>query len=63
MGASAAQADHSFFWRKLHSLTGIIPIGAYLADHIWSNSYALVGAANYNHTSLELANRAVAPAA
>lgn len=54
MGASAAQVDHSFFWRKLHSLTGIIPIGAYLADHIWSNSYALVGAENYNHTSLEL---------
>jgi succinate dehydrogenase / fumarate reductase, cytochrome b subunit len=51
---SGAQADHSFFWRKLHSLTGIIPVGAYLIDHIWSNSYALVGEANYNHQSLEL---------
>lgn len=52
--SSGGQADHSFFWRKLHSLTGIIPVGAYLVDHIWSNSYALVGEANYNHQSSDL---------
>ncbi len=33
-----AGQGHSFFWRKLHSLTGIIPIGAFLIEHIVSNS-------------------------
>jgi succinate dehydrogenase / fumarate reductase, cytochrome b subunit len=32
-----AGQGHSFFWRKLHSLTGIIPIGAFLVEHIISN--------------------------
>lgn len=57
MSASTALAktsDHSFLWRKLHSLTGIAPVGAYLVDHIWSNSYSLVGVNNYNHQSADL---------
>jgi len=54
MTAPGAQADHSFFWRKLHSLSGIIPVGAYMADHIWENSYSLVGSANYNEASHSL---------
>lgn len=53
--AEGSLQDHSqFFWRKLHSLTGIIPIGAYLADHLWSNSSALVSVARYNQVSQEL---------
>src|ERR1700757_683738 len=32
-----AGEGHSFFWRKLHSLTGIVPIGAFLIEHIVSN--------------------------
>lgn len=32
-----AGQGHSFLWRKLHSLTGIIPIGAFLVEHIISN--------------------------
>jgi len=27
----------SFLWRKLHSLSGIVPIGAFLVEHIISN--------------------------
>ena len=37
----------SFVWRKLHSLTGIIPIGAFLLEHILSNFEALKGPAAY----------------
>jgi len=33
----------SFIWRKLHSLTGIVPIGAFLLEHILSNFEALKG--------------------
>ena len=44
-----ATEDHSdFYWRRLQSLTGIMPIGVFLAEHFWSNSYVLVGAAKYD---------------
>ena len=32
-----AGEGHSFLWRRLHSLSGIIPIGAFLVEHIISN--------------------------
>jgi succinate dehydrogenase / fumarate reductase cytochrome b subunit len=39
---------HSFFWRRLHSLTGIVPIGAFLIEHILvSNATAISGPAAY----------------
>ncbi len=37
----------SFFWRRLHSLTGIIPIGAFLIEHFFSNFVAIEGPAAY----------------
>jgi succinate dehydrogenase / fumarate reductase, cytochrome b subunit len=54
MSATASQPETDYFLRKLHSLTGIIPVGAFLAEHFWSNSYALVGAAQYDAKSQEL---------
>ena len=40
-------AGHSFLWRKLHSLSGIIPIGAFLVEHIVSNYEAVNGPLAY----------------
>jgi succinate dehydrogenase / fumarate reductase cytochrome b subunit len=37
----------SFIWRKLHSLLGIIPIGAFLVEHLLSNFEALKGPIAY----------------
>jgi succinate dehydrogenase / fumarate reductase cytochrome b subunit len=37
----------SFLWRKLHSLLGIIPLGAFLLEHLLSNFEALKGPAAY----------------
>jgi succinate dehydrogenase / fumarate reductase, cytochrome b subunit len=37
----------SFLWRKLHSLLGVIPIGAFLIEHLVSNFEALKGPAAY----------------
>jgi succinate dehydrogenase / fumarate reductase, cytochrome b subunit len=54
MSATATRPDTSYFLRKLHSLTGIIPVGAFLAEHFWSNSSALVGARQYDETSQTL---------
>src|SRR5271155_1840183 len=54
MSASKSEDQSEFFLRKLHSLTGIIPVGAFLAEHFWSNSYALVRASQYDAKSAEL---------
>jgi succinate dehydrogenase cytochrome b subunit len=42
-----AGQGHSFFWRKLHSLTGIVPIGAFLIEHIVSNFETVNGPLAY----------------
>jgi succinate dehydrogenase / fumarate reductase cytochrome b subunit len=54
MSGPATHPDSSYFFPKLHSLTGIIPVGAFLAEHFWSNSAALVSAAKYDDVSQEL---------
>src|ERR1700753_225564 len=42
-----AGEGNSFFWRRLHSLTGIVPIGAFLVEHIISNFEILNGPLAY----------------
>ncbi|HLY43385.1 MAG TPA: hypothetical protein VKR52_19390 [Terracidiphilus sp.] len=42
-----AGQGNSFIWRKLHSLLGIIPIGAFLLEHLLSNFEALKGPLAY----------------
>ena len=54
MSASASRPRSSYLLRKLHSLSGIVPVGAFLAEHFWSNSAALVSAQKYNDVSQEL---------
>jgi len=41
---TAFPLDNHFVLRKLHSLLGIVPIGAFLAFHLWENSLASRGA-------------------
>ncbi|MGA2481631.1 MAG: succinate dehydrogenase [Candidatus Acidiferrales bacterium] len=54
MPATATRPHESYLLKKLHSLAGIFPIGAFLAEHFWSNSSALVSAGRYNDTSHDL---------
>src|SRR5258706_8918999 len=54
MSARETQPDSSYFLRKLHSFTGLLPVGAFLAEHFWSNSAALVSAKKYDDVSQEL---------
>ena len=44
-GVAPIQAGqgNSFLWRRLHSLSGIIPIGAFLVEHFVSNAAATNG--------------------
>jgi succinate dehydrogenase / fumarate reductase cytochrome b subunit len=34
--------------RRVHSLLGIVPIGAFVVEHFWSNSYAFQGPERFN---------------
>ncbi len=43
-----AGQGYSFVLRRLHSLTGIIPIGAFLLEHFISNSESMHGVQAYN---------------
>jgi len=54
MSSTTTQPDTSYLLRKFHSLSGIVPVGAFLAEHFWSNSAVLVSAAKYDDVSREL---------
>jgi len=43
-----AGQGYSFVLRRLHSLTGIVPIGAFLIEHFISNSESMNGVQAYN---------------
>lgn len=46
---TAALLDRNhFLLRRLHSLTGIIPVGAFLVEHLLTNSGSWYGPARYN---------------
>jgi succinate dehydrogenase cytochrome b subunit len=38
----------NLFWRRLHSFTGVLPLGAFLLFHLYVNSYSYGGPAFYD---------------
>ena len=54
MSSARGDVAPGFFFRKLHSLSGIIPVGAFLAEHFWSNSYVLVSPGKYDQVGQDL---------
>ena len=44
----AIQLSRTFVLRKLHQLSGIMPLGLFLLEHFYTNSKALSGAADFN---------------
>jgi len=42
-----AGQGHSFLLRRLHSLSGIVPIGLFLIEHFFSNAFATKGPGAY----------------
>ena len=44
----AIRLSRTFVLRKLHQLTGIVPLGAFLLEHFYTNSKAIAGAASFN---------------
>ena len=50
----AIQLSRTFVLRKLHQLSGIVPLGLFLLEHFYTNSKALDGAAHFNDAVREL---------
>lgn len=42
--------------KRLHSLTGVVPVGLFLLEHFFTNSYAVQGPIAYNRASAEIAH-------
>jgi succinate dehydrogenase / fumarate reductase cytochrome b subunit len=46
--------SRTFVLRKLHQLSGIMPLGIFLLEHFYTNSKALAGAADFNNAVKDL---------
>jgi len=44
----ASVDNRHFLLRRLHSLLGVVPVGAFLIFHLWENSQSRFGATHYN---------------
>ena len=50
----AVSLSGTFVLRKLHQLSGIMPLGIFLLEHFYTNSKALTGAADFNNAVKDL---------
>jgi succinate dehydrogenase / fumarate reductase, cytochrome b subunit len=50
----AIRLSRTFILRKLHQLSGIVPLGAFLLEHFYTNSKALTGPEDYNNAVRDL---------
>ena len=50
----AIRLSRNFVLRKLHQLSGIMPLGIFLLEHFYTNSKALNGAADFNNAVKDL---------
>ena len=54
MNAAETAGERHFWLRRLHSLSGIVPIGGFLAFHLYENYTATKGAEAYNEVTRKL---------
>ncbi len=50
----AIRLSRTFVLRKLHQLSGIVPLGIFLLEHFYTNSKALTGPADFNSAVKDL---------
>ena len=49
ISATGLMAKRHFMWRRLHSLTGIVPAGVFVIFHLFTNCQMLLGAQEFQH--------------
>ena len=50
----AIPLSRTFVLRKLHQLSGIVPLGLFLLEHFYTNSKAITGATDFNNAVRDL---------
>ena len=50
----AIRLSRTFILRKLHQLSGIVPLGAFLLEHFYTNSKAMTGPNDFNKAVTDL---------
>ena len=45
---SLSITKENYFWHKVHSLTGIVPVGFYMLQHLTLNTFSLAGPQAFN---------------
>jgi succinate dehydrogenase / fumarate reductase cytochrome b subunit len=50
----AVRLSSTFLFRKLHQLTGIVPLGFFLLEHFYTNSKAMTGPGDFNNAVKDL---------
>ncbi|HEV7843742.1 MAG TPA: succinate dehydrogenase cytochrome b558 subunit [Pyrinomonadaceae bacterium] len=50
----AIRLSRTFILRKLHQLSGIVPLGAFLLEHFYTNSKAMTGRTDFNKAVADL---------
>jgi succinate dehydrogenase / fumarate reductase, cytochrome b subunit len=50
----AIRLSRTFILRKLHQLSGIVPLGAFLLEHFYTNSKAMTGPQDFNKAVADL---------
>ena len=45
-----AKNHRAYLWRKLHSLSGVVPVGGFMVFHLWENSTALQGQGRFDES-------------
>lgn len=50
----AIKMSKTFLLRKLHQLSGIVPLGLFLLEHFYTNSKAMTGPADFNKSVVDL---------
>lgn len=48
------RSRRAFLLRKLHSLSGVVPVGVFLVQHLWVNARALQGRASFDAAVSEI---------
>jgi succinate dehydrogenase/fumarate reductase cytochrome b subunit (b558 family) len=52
--AEAHRQRRHFLLRRLHSLSGVVPVGIFLLTHLWTNARAVYGRDAFNHAVGEI---------
>jgi succinate dehydrogenase / fumarate reductase, cytochrome b subunit len=59
--AERAPSRRAFLLRRLHSLSGVLPVGVFLVVHLWTNASALGGREPFDHAVDEIQKLPVLP--